>query len=296
MRVTAVTWLRARAARGRSARRRPVPSTRRSCRRTCRHRRVQLPEDLRPAHHRAGRRHGRRGHPARQVPRHRRLRHPPGAAPRPRRLGALEGRGAGAARATEQQVAAGRADRARQRCRARRHRGRHPQEPGAVRRPRPRRRRGHRPAGSRPAGRRLHHRRAPLDPRQGRPGADQGRAAPPEQHRRHRQRLLRRAAARRQDVAVQAVQQPRRRRAADPVRRDPQRARRRREALRGAGRQRAQGREEEPHGGARPHRPEVPRVRRHRARGQLRRLEPAVLRRPARPAESRWPTGACPSS
>ena len=43
-------------------------------------------------------------------------------------------------------------------------------------------------------------------------------------------------------------------RAADPVRRDPQRARRRGEALRGAGRQRAQGREEEPHGGARPHR------------------------------------------
>ena len=102
---------------------------------------------------------------------------------------------------------------------------------------------------------------------EGRPRADQGGAAPPEQHRGHRQRLLRRAAARREDVPVQAVQQPRRRRAPDAVRRDPHRARRRGDAVRGPGRQRAQGREEEPHGGARPHRPEVPGVRRRGARG-----------------------------
>ena len=51
--------------------------------------------------------------------------------------------------AAQQQVAAGRADRARQRRRARRHRGRHPQEPGALRRPRPGRRRGRSPGSGR---------------------------------------------------------------------------------------------------------------------------------------------------
>ena len=49
------------------------------------------------------------------------------------------------------------------------------------------------------------------------------------------------------------------------------------ERSRGPGRQRAQGREEDPPRGARPHRREVPGLRRHRARGQLRRLHPAVL-------------------
>ena len=67
----------------------------------------------------------------------------------------------------------------------------------------------------------------------GRARPDQGRAAPPAQHRRHRQRLLRRAAARREAVAVQAGLVADRRGAADPVRRDPQRPRRRGRALAG---------------------------------------------------------------
>ena len=56
-------------------------------------------------------------------------------------------------------------------------------------------------------------------------------------------------------------------RAATALRRHPRRARRRRRALPGPGRQRAQGREEVPSRRARPHRREVPGLRRHRARG-----------------------------
>ena len=101
----------------------------------------------------------------------------------------------------------------------RHHRGRHPQEPGGVRRPRPAGRPGHRPPRPGPAHRRLHHRAASRDPRARGPQAAQGRAPLPEHHRRHRQRLLRRDPARREDVAVQAGQQPHRRRAPDAVRR-----------------------------------------------------------------------------
>ena len=61
----------------------------------------------------------------------------------------------------------------------------------------------------------------------------------------------------------------------DAVRDD---AGRRGPALERARRQRAQGREEEQPRRARPHRPEVPGVRRRGARGVVRRLEPAVLR------------------
>ena len=66
-------------------------------------------------------------------------------------------------------------------------------------------------------------------------------------------------------------------RAADAPRRHPQRPRRRGRPLGRAGRERAQGREEEQHGGARPDGPALPGLRRHRARGQLRGLQPAVL-------------------
>ena len=102
------------------------------------------------------------------------------------------------------------AGRARRPVRPRHHRGRHQEEPGDLRRPRPAGRARHRQPRSRPAHRRLHPRGLPRH-RDGRGSqADQGRAAPPGHDRRHRQRLLRRDPARRADVAVQAGRQPRR--------------------------------------------------------------------------------------
>ena len=68
-----------------------------------------------------------------------------------------------------------------------------------------------------------------------------------------------------------------RRRAPDLVRRRPQRPGRRRRALERAGHERAEGREEVQPRRARPHRRDVSGLRRHRAGGQLRRLQPAVL-------------------
>ena len=49
------------------------------------------------------------------------------------------------------------------------------------------------------------------------------------------------------------------------------------DAVPGPGRERAQGREEVPPRGARAHRPALPGLRRHRPRGLVRRLQPAVL-------------------
>ena len=95
--VIAVSWARARAARGRGAGPRLSRPPRRTRRRPRGHRQLQLPEDLRPARLRTGRRDGRRGHPAREVPRLRRLRDAPDPAPGTSRMGALEGRGAEAA-------------------------------------------------------------------------------------------------------------------------------------------------------------------------------------------------------
>ena len=115
--------------------------------------------------------------------------------------------------------------------------------------------------------------------------------------RRHRQRLLRRAAARREDVAVQAVQQPRATTSSqtlyDAIRTVLGDAVNRSAGLAASELKGEKKSHMAVHGrtGA-----EVPGVRRHGARGELRRLEPAVLRRPARPAASRSPTGACPSS
>ena len=90
------------------------------------------------------------------------------------------------------------------------------------------------------------------------------------------------------------AEQPDDERAADVARRDPHRARRRREALRRTGRQRAQGREEEPPGGARPDRA---RRARSAATPCARSASPTracSTAPPARPGGSRSPTGACP--
>ena len=86
-------------------------------------------------------------------------------------------------------------------------------------------------------------------------------------------------------------------RAADVVRRRARHAGRRGPALERARRQRAQGREEDQPRGARQDRPEVPGVRRRRARGVVRRLEPAVLRDvPDRRQAARGPADVASSS
>ena len=116
------------------------------------------------------------------------------------------------------------------------------------------------------------------DPRRRRPVPDQGRAAPPGHHRRHRQRLLRRAPARRADVPVQARQRPRptpsSRRCTTPIR-----------TVLGDAVDRSRGlATSELKGEKKSHLAvhgrtgrDVSGLRRHRARGQLRRLQPAVL-------------------
>ena len=75
-----------------------------------------------------------------------------------------------------------------------------------------------------------------------------------------------------------------------PVRRDPHRHRRGRRAVARPGRQRAQGREEDPPRRPRPHRPGVPGVRRHGARGVASPTRACSTARPARPVASRSPT------
>ena len=96
--------------------------------------------------------------------------------------------------------------------------------------------------------------------------------------RRRRQRLLRRDPARRADVAVRAGRQARRpttSSACTPrcATRSPMRSPR----PPGKPARRAQGRQARGHAGARPHGPDLPGLRRHRARGVVRRLLAPVL-------------------
>ena len=139
--ATTYTGPRARAARGGSAGPGPEGPARRTARsRKVARRRVQRAEDLRPAAVRARGHAGRRRHPARQVPRHR--------APAGCTWCSTSPAPAGSAGATRCPTlpAQARATSPRSPCasssttavRARHHRGRHHEEPGDVRRPRPR--------------------------------------------------------------------------------------------------------------------------------------------------------------
>ncbi len=211
------------------------------------------------------------------------------------RLAALVGQAGGRAAAARQ--GADRAARAPRHAAARLrglrpHRGRHAEAAGGVA--------GRRPDGG-AADRRARARRAGVDPRRarrgaaGQLGADQDRHHRSEGDRRHRQRLQRRDPARRQAVAVRDGEQADRCAAGGAARRDDLGAHRRGAAVgRPAGRH-AEGGEALRAARARAHRVAVSGVRRHRARGVVRRqVVPVLPDLPDRAARC-WPTGGCRS-
>ena len=290
---TGHTGPRARAARGGSAGPRPEGPARRPCHRQGPRRGVQRAEDLRPAGPGARGHAGRRRHPARQVPRHRGLRAAPGPPPRPRRLDPLARRGARGAAAPEQQVPARGARRPRRRQRA-------------STSPRPAPRRASRCTSS---GHRTTYPASPAsgpDPLDdaftrdvlGRDPEDAGRSQI-KGVLRHQGTIAGIGNAYSDEIlhaARMSPFKPANSLTADElrpaVRRDPDVLGDAVDALARPGRQRAQGREEDQPRGARPRRRDLPGLRRHRPRGQLRRLEPAVLpdlpdrrQAPGRPAD-----------
>ena len=109
------------------------------------------------------------------------------------------------------------------------------------------------------------------------PDPDQGRAAGSEDHRRNRQRLLRRGPARRPDVAVPAGLQPSSEEVAGLHEVIVGTLREAIARSAGPGRRGPEGGEEGRAAGARQDRPALPGLRRHRARGLVRRLGAAVL-------------------
>ena len=275
---------------------RPVPAARRARHRPRRHRCVQLPEDLRPADH------GPRGGMVDGVTRHGKFldidagRHPPGAAPRPGRLGPVEdevpkvparpnSKSPLAARIVLDNGAGLDITEAGTRKSLALYVVRDPAEVEGIAR-----------LGPDPLADDFTIDVLARDPRAGRTRPDQGRAA-----------------AARATSPASATPTPTScctprgcRRSSRPTASTTPSSQTLYDAIRtvlgdavtrsdGPGRQRAQGREEEQHGRARPHRRDVPGLRRRRPRGELRRLEPAVLRDlPDRRQAARGPHG-CPS-